>query len=1086
MRARARALLLPAAAALLAVAALWIVAAGASAAGVPPSDGDWTVTTAVTLEDGAAILHGDLTVAAGGDLTLRNYSLLFDCSEPKEFGIAVRPGGALRVTDGSRLGATRAGVQWTAYAEAGSTVRVVRSTVAWCGIPEWGEGEVTTNWRNISFCVETDDAVIEGSLFTGGHVGLSLPGPGNATPVRDCTFRTHFGVITSRTWVEGCTFEGGDTYKGAWVFNSPQGLLVRVLGCHFEDMAASGVEVYWGEALVQNCTFKHSAMGVMAENARVVRVEGCAFDGMMQVAIRGDLSTIHIVDGVFVDLTATTALQLGGHIDWEVRSEAIVEGGTVVLSGNLTLAPGARMRLLGARNLTMLSSEQSPLVVTLGEGATLELSGTSLDVPSVYQGQTYGRPALFNGTGATLVLRDVGRFDVGNPVAVTSLEAYRSCIPLGDWHVGTVRLEGCSIARTAGAGPHRLTVGEPSIGSRDVGELVGCELVGLPGDASVDGPWLDVLGGTLTSVDFLHGLGGMLARGELHLPWGQGGAVLLATWTVTVEVYWQNGYPAPGAVVSVRNTEGHERTVTAGTDGIGVVGDVWTERAAGESYSQTYLPLTIEATSHGSTGREALAVVTSPPMVVVIITDGTPPTLRLDQPGRIGTRVPSVVLSGSVRDGESGVALLEAQLPKRGSVPVNISWPSGTFELTVKVGSPFTTVSLRLFDQAGNSARTDVVIFYSVTAPIIFSIEPSSDAIVNTSHIEVWGETEHNVTVESRGRTHLTDRGAFHLLVPLEEGRNAIIVNFTDLAGNRNQTSVHVIRDTVPPGLDITRPAGSALFTNARAQVIEGRVDAGCRVLVNSVGIDADATGAFIAMVVLTAGTQTFTVSAVDAAGNVFSTLVEFTLDDVPPSLAVSDPPEGGLLTNVPSLPVALQVDAGVELTLNGLPLVVGNGTVRTDVTLKEGENLLRFVATDALGNSVEVTRTVTFHGPPLPLLLDADLPLMTASPVYKVSGRTAPGARVTVNGIQMAVDVDGVFRGTFFLQDGINRLTVVAEDVYGNVANASINVEVAAPPPKVSERAPSLLPALIAASVLVLLAETAVLLRLKAKREST
>ena len=1089
MRATARAAILVAAGGSLALLAALLAAASAHAADAPPPDGDWTVTGAVTLEDGAAMLRGDLVIEGGGDLTLRGYTLLFDCSRPKEFGLAVRPGGALRVLQGSFLGATKPGLQWTAYAEAGSTVRLVGSTVAWCGIPDWGGSEVTTNWRNISFCVETDDAVVERCLFRGGHVGLSFPGPGTAAPVRNCTFRNHFGVITSRTWVEDCVFEGGNLSKGAWVFNSPEGLLVRVLRCRFEDASASGVEVYHGEALVQSCTFKHLARGVMAEYGRRVLIEDCVFDGIGQEAVRGDGSTVHIVDGTYTDLISTTAIYLGSVMDWEVRDEAVVDGGSVILSGNLTLGPGASMRLLGGRNLTFLSSDASPLHVALGEGSTLELSGTSLDVPERYEGQRYGRPVRLYAAGAALVLRDVWRLDIAPDVALQSLEAHRSLVPLGNWTVLAVHLEGCTIARTSGAGPHRLTVtfdeGEGAH-NQDVGKLVGCALVGLPGSTATDGPWLDLQGGWLTSVDFLHDVHGMLERGEVRLPQGQGGARLLITWTVTAEVYWQNGIPASGASVAIKNTDGVEEWASsADSDGMAIAREVWTEVADGAS-SRLLTPLTVEATSHGSSGRGALAEVSSPPTVVVIITDGTPPTLRLDQPGRMGTRVPSVVLSGSVRDGESGVALLDVRLGIQPPVLVNLSWPSGTFELAVKLSSPYTTVTFRLYDQAGNSASAEVTVFYWTRAPIIFSIEPATEVIVNTSYIELWGETERNITVEALGRTTLTERGSFHLLVPLAEGRNTIAVNFTDLASNRNQTTVSIVRDTVAPGLEITRPHGGTLVTNQRAELIEGRVDVGCRALINSVELTVDATGAFSAIVSLSPGAQTFTVSAVDVAGNAFSTLVALTLDDAPPSLTVMAPPEGGTLTSSASVMAVLVVDTDATLALNGIPIAVGNGSVSISIALSEGENELLFVATDALGNRAEVTRTVTVHGPPLLLELGADLPAKVASPVYKLSGRTAPEARVTVNGIQMAVGVDGAFSGTFFLQDGANRLLVVSRDVYGNVANASLDVEVAEPPPRVTERAPSLLPALVAASVLVLLVEAVLLLRAKAKREST
>ena len=112
----------------LALAALALAVAAASCSGQtePPALGlgDWTIADTTVIEDQFVMLRGQLTVVAGGDLTLRNTTILFGCARSCDYGITVQQGGVLRILDGTTISSSRVGVRWSFGARPGSTLRV--------------------------------------------------------------------------------------------------------------------------------------------------------------------------------------------------------------------------------------------------------------------------------------------------------------------------------------------------------------------------------------------------------------------------------------------------------------------------------------------------------------------------------------------------------------------------------------------------------------------------------------------------------------------------------------------------------------------------------------------------------------------------------------------------------------------------------------------------------------------------------------------------------------------------------------------------------------------------------------------------
>ena len=68
--------------------------------------GDWIVTGVEVVENKTILLNGNLTVKAGGSLTLRNVTLRMNVEQNGQYGISVEEGGALSIYNSNISSAT--------------------------------------------------------------------------------------------------------------------------------------------------------------------------------------------------------------------------------------------------------------------------------------------------------------------------------------------------------------------------------------------------------------------------------------------------------------------------------------------------------------------------------------------------------------------------------------------------------------------------------------------------------------------------------------------------------------------------------------------------------------------------------------------------------------------------------------------------------------------------------------------------------------------------------------------------------------------------------------------------------------------
>lgn len=226
----------------------------------------------------------------------------------------------------------------------------------------------------------------------------------------------------------------------------------------------------------------------------------------------------------------------------------------------------------------------------------------------------------------------------------------------------------------------------------------------------------------------------------------------------------------------------------------------------------------------------------------------------------------------------------------------------------------------------------------------------------------------------------------------------------TDDAGNSTTVGVddfdalalRVLEKTAPV-IAVTYPTASAFITSATPTFKWQVTDSGSGIDSDSISIKIDGGTAITSGITKTAITNgyecTYTPSSAlaegahtvyfnvnDNDGNAASQVsTTFNIDTVPPTLNITSPAEG-LITGSSSLVVSGTTNDSTSSPVT-VKVTVNSGTAQTaevgsdgsfsiNVTLAEGTNTIKIVATDSAGKSTTIERTVT---------LDTGAPVITA-----------------------------------------------------------------------------------------------------------
>ena len=161
--------------------------------------------------------------------------------------------------------------------------------------------------------------------------------------------------------------------------------------------------------------------------------------------------------------------------------------------------------------------------------------------------------------------------------------------------------------------------------------------------------------------------------------------------------------------------------------------------------------------------------------------------------------------------------------------------------------------------------------------------------------------------------------------------------------------------------------------------------------------------------------------------------------------LEVQGPEDGATVRNS-AVVVHGRTAPGATVTVGTVSIVADrDGRFQLEVQLELGANRIEVVASDAAGRSLSATRTVTFEAPASTafflLVTEPEDQTVVSASRQPITGRTAPDAIVSVNGVGVEVDEAGAFSTTVTLEPGPNLIEVVGTSPDGRVLGAVLAV---------------------------------------------
>jgi parallel beta-helix repeat protein len=134
----------------------------------PPSSGDWIVDSTTEVWNEIIKLNGSLLIQDGGNLTLRNVTLIMNSGVGEHFSITVKTGSHLTIKENSNVTAFNPADEWFLEAQAGSTVQLQDSTFRYAGWQFGSNGVHTGLWIN------TNSKSVINCTIQDNYVGIYL------------------------------------------------------------------------------------------------------------------------------------------------------------------------------------------------------------------------------------------------------------------------------------------------------------------------------------------------------------------------------------------------------------------------------------------------------------------------------------------------------------------------------------------------------------------------------------------------------------------------------------------------------------------------------------------------------------------------------------------------------------------------------------------------------------------------------------------------------------------------------------------------------------------------------------------------
>ena len=276
------------------------------------------------------------------------------------------------------------------------------------------------------------------------------------------------------------------------------------------------------------------------------------------------------------------------------------------------------------------------------------------------------------------------------------------------------------------------------------------------------------------------------------------------------------------------------------------------------------------------------------------------------------------------------------------------------------------------------------------------------------------------------------------------EGSHRVDVVASDCAGHQATVTVQFAIDTVAPVISSIVPANGTTIA-AAPQAITGTISGNAvRVEIEGTAISATpaANGDFtLNGVGVAEGLNSFTLRAIDAAGNVSRLVYTFIVKSQAPKVDITENGvslQNGTVFNRPVSPVVHSddLDATITALLNG-------ATYDGSPISGDGNYTIEGRATDKYNHTGSATRTFVIDMTPPAVHITSPVPGDVATSSVTVSGSAGDAVSVTVDGVAAQLSNGSFTVSGIPLDIGENTIIAAATDAAGNVGRDRVVVNV-------------------------------------------
>ncbi len=346
----------------------------------------------------------------------------------------------------------------------------------------------------------------------------------------------------------------------------------------------------------------------------------------------------------------------------------------------------------------------------------------------------------------------------------------------------------------------------------------------------------------------------------------------------------------------------------------------------------------------------------------------------------------------------------------------------------------------------GNPSNSRIFRFVTDNSPPFLIVTyPAEGEVFTSNSVTVKGSVESKAALTTGSEPiQTTVEGEFNYTWKLSPGKNSITFKAVDRAGNVTEVkrTVEFLADEKIPlklNLDMPKNSKGEYLIRSNGFLVTGETTPKAEIFSSSVlgqvstGAIAKETGRFELILNLTIPADEFVIKAVSPTGLETSTSVKFAIDNVPPKLNLDEFPTS---TNQIQIAISGLVTDGILFERNGIGISLSDGKFSDTISLKPGENVLRWTAFDELDNRVDEERTV---------FLDSDAPKFVKSsftPATAVGGESialhvwASDASLLRKAAPFSLEI-----GTFKFSDNL-LLTDPYKGLYTTTVKAPLNAK--------------------------------------------